>query len=103
MKNFRPLLLIVIAAACSVMFSFSAASSPTQITAEKPLRLGLIGLDTSHVTAFTQVLNDAARPDHIPGARVVAAFKGGSPDVESSATRVDKFTAELKDKSITAR
>ena len=62
------------------------------------LRVGLIGLDTSHVTAFTALLNDPANPDHIPGARVVAAFKGGSPDVEASATRVDKFTAELRDK-----
>jgi hypothetical protein len=34
----------------------------------------------------------------VPGARVVAAFKGGSPDVESSRTRVDNFAAELRDK-----
>ena len=58
----------------------------------------MIGLDTSHVTAFTKLLNDKSDPNHIPGARVVAAFKGGSPDVESSRTRIDRFTAELKDK-----
>src|SRR5688572_32946130 len=63
-----------------------------------PIRIGLIGLDTSHVTAFTALLNDASHADHVPGARVVAAVKGGSPDVEASATRVDKFTAELRDK-----
>ena len=63
-----------------------------------PIRLGIIGTDTSHVPAFTQMLNDPTRPDHVPGARVVAAFKGGSPDVESSRTRVDKFAAEIKDK-----
>ena len=50
------------------------------------IRVGLIGLDTSHAVAFTQLLNDPARPDHVPGARVVAAFKQGSPDVEASAT-----------------
>ncbi|HEX4945735.1 MAG TPA: Gfo/Idh/MocA family oxidoreductase [Blastocatellia bacterium] len=65
---------------------------------DKPLRLGIIGTDTSHVPAFTQMLNDPSRPDHVPGARVVAAFKGGSPDVESSRTRVDRFAAEIKDK-----
>jgi predicted dehydrogenase len=70
----------------------------TQPAPGKVLRIGLIGLDTSHVTAFTALLNDPANPDHIPGARVVAAFKGGSPDVEASATRIDKFTAELRDK-----
>jgi predicted dehydrogenase len=60
------------------------------------LRIGIIGLDTSHVIAFTKSLNDASSPDHVAGGRVVAAFKGGSPDVQASATRVDKFTAELQ-------
>jgi hypothetical protein len=44
------------------------------------------------------MLNDPNDPGHLPGARVVAAFKGGSPDVESSHTRVDRFAAELRDK-----
>jgi Oxidoreductase family, NAD-binding Rossmann fold len=61
------------------------------------IRVGIIGTDTSHVTAFTKLLNDKNDPAHVPGARVVAAFKGGSPDVEASRTRVDKFAAELKD------
>ena len=64
---------------------------------ERTIRIGLIGLDTSHTVAFTQLLNDPSRPDHVPGARVVAAFKGGSPEIEASATRIEKFTAELRD------
>ncbi len=64
----------------------------------KPIRLGIIGLDTSHVVAFTKVLNDSSSPDHVPGAVVVAAFKGGSPDVEASRTRLERFTTELRDK-----
>src|SRR5918996_5134034 len=68
-------------------------------TAQTPeIRLGIIGTDTSHVTAFTKLLHDKTDPNHVPGARVVAAFKGGSPDVEASRTRIDKFAAELKDK-----
>jgi Oxidoreductase family, NAD-binding Rossmann fold len=62
------------------------------------IRIGLIGLDTSHAGTFTQLLNDPSREDHIPGAHVVAAFKGGSPDIEASASRIEKFTAELRDK-----
>ncbi len=62
------------------------------------IRLGIIGTDTSHVIAFTQILNDSSSPDYVPGAKVVAAYKGGSPDVESSYTRVDKFAEELKTK-----
>jgi hypothetical protein len=61
-------------------------------------RLGIIGTDTSHAVAFTQILNDPAAPGHIPGARIVAAYKGGSPDVEASRTRVDKFAEELRTK-----
>jgi hypothetical protein len=59
------------------------------------LRVGLIGLDTSHVIAFTKALNDEKNKDHVPGARVVAIFKGGSPDIPSSANRVEGFTADL--------
>ncbi|HKQ73328.1 MAG TPA: Gfo/Idh/MocA family oxidoreductase [Blastocatellia bacterium] len=73
--------------------------SSRRTTAQTPeIKVGMIGLDTSHVTAFTKLLNDKSDPNHVPGARVVAAFKGGSPDVESSRTRIERFTAELKDK-----
>jgi hypothetical protein len=60
------------------------------------LRLGIIGTDTSHVVEFTKLLNDASNPDHVPGARVVAAFKGGSPDIANSHDRVEKFKTELQ-------
>lgn len=59
------------------------------------LRIGIVGLDTSHVIAFTKALNDPKNKDHIPGAKITAVFKGGSPDVKSSATRVDGFTKQL--------
>ena len=55
----------------------------------------MIGLDTSHVIAFTRILNDTSMADHVPGGKVIAAYKGGSDDVESSYTRVDKFTEQL--------
>lgn len=61
-------------------------------------RIGMIGLDTSHVTAFTELLNNPDHKDHVPGGRVVAAFKGGSPDIPSSANRVDGFTKQLQEK-----
>ncbi len=61
------------------------------------LRIGIIGLDTSHVIAFTKSLNGPAGADHVPGGRVVAAYKGGSPDLKASASRIERFTAELRD------
>jgi hypothetical protein len=62
------------------------------------LKLGIIGLDTSHVTAFTELLNNPNHKNHVPGAKVVMAFKGGSPDIESSASRVDGYTKTLQEK-----
>lgn len=73
-----------------------AVSIAAQGVAED-LRVGMIGLDTSHVGAFTKVLNDPKHPEHVAGAKVVAAYKGGSPDVESSAKRVDEYTKQLQD------
>lgn len=63
----------------------------------KPLRIGLIGLDTSHVPTFTKLLNDDSQQYHVPGGKVVAAFPGGSPDFARSWDRVEGYTAELRD------
>jgi hypothetical protein len=62
------------------------------------LRLGLVGTDTSHVTGFAAAFNDPASPQHVPGARIVAAYRGGSPDLPSSRDRIDNFTNQLKTK-----
>jgi predicted dehydrogenase len=62
------------------------------------LRIGLVGCDTSHATAFTQILNDPAAKNHVAGAKVIAAFKQSSPDIESSHSRVDEYEKQLKEK-----
>lgn len=62
------------------------------------LRIGLIGLDTSHVIAFTKLLNVVTEKDHIPGARVIAGYPGGSDDIDLSRNRVDGFTKDLREK-----
>jgi hypothetical protein len=63
----------------------------------KPLRAGIIGLDTSHVVAFTRVLNDPKAEGELAGIRVVAAYAGGSPDLPASRDRVAGFTRQLRD------
>jgi hypothetical protein len=62
------------------------------------IRIGMIGLDTSHVAQYLGILNDPKNKDHVPGGKIVAAFKGGSPDVESSRSRVDGFTKTAVEK-----
>ncbi len=62
---------------------------------EKLIRIGMIGLDTSHVVAFTGQINNNIEKY---GAKVVAAYPGGSPDIPASANRLDNFTNTLRDK-----
>ena len=64
---------------------------------EEVFRIGLIGLDTSHVIAFTREFHNPDAPEGLQGFRVVAGYKGGSDDIESSYTRVDGFTEQLRD------
>jgi predicted dehydrogenase len=64
----------------------------------KPLEIGVIGLDSSHCTLYTELWNNEEHPHHIPGVRVKTAFAGGSPDIPSSYSRVGTYTAELSDR-----
>jgi predicted dehydrogenase len=61
------------------------------------LRIGIIGCDTSHVIAFTETLNNPQAKGHVPGGKVVAAFRGGSLDIPSSANRVEEYSTKLKE------
>lgn len=66
------------------------ASSPAW--AAKELRAGIIGTDTSHVPQFVKIFQ--AHPEW--KVRVVAAFKGGSPDLPLSATRLEGFAKTIQ-------
>jgi hypothetical protein len=68
------------------------------VFAGEEMRIGIIGCDTSHAVAFTANLNNPQAKDHVPGGRIVAAFKGGSPDIPSSANRVEEYAKTLQEK-----
>ncbi len=76
---------------------FSSLLGLSSLHAKEPIRIGMIGLDTSHVPAFTKIINDPTSKNHVKGAKVVAAFKGGSPDIESSISRVEGYTKTLRE------
>ncbi|WP_054949758.1 Gfo/Idh/MocA family protein [Numidum massiliense] len=61
------------------------------------INIGIIGCDTSHVPAFTQLLNDTSAAHHVPGGKVVAAFPGGSPDFALSYTRIEGIANKLRE------
>ena len=60
-----------------------------------PLRAGIIGLDTSHVPAFTKLFNGAKAGSGLAGIRVVAGYPGGT-DIPASRDRVGKFTEQVR-------
>jgi predicted dehydrogenase len=91
------LLPIVISAA-----AFVSMLSVKNIQADEKavLRAGIIGLDTSHVTAFTQSMNAENASGPRAQVQIVAAFPGGSPDIASSRDRVDGFTKQLSEMGV---
>jgi glycerophosphoryl diester phosphodiesterase len=77
--------------------SLQAAESESPDWATKNIRVGLVGCDTSHATAFTRILN--SHPEW--RVRVVAAFPEGSPDMPAASMgRLSKFVDSLKKSKI---
>ena len=81
----------VVLALVSAALPLLAAEPPEWAT--KDVKAGIIGTDTSHVPAFTG--HFARHPEW--RVKVVAAFKGGSPDVRLSARLVEQFAKQLRE------
>lgn len=81
---------------CVAAFTVAAVVQAQDTSETKVIRFGIIGTDTSHATQFAKLLNHPDSKDHIPGGKVTHAFKGGSPDIPSSADRVEKYAEELQ-------
>ena len=73
----------------SALLTFAEASAQN-------IRAGIIGLDTSHVLAFSKTLNETPQKPEVMGCRMVAAYPKGSPDIESSVARVPEYTEKVK-------
>jgi hypothetical protein len=83
------------ALALALVSSADVAAQP----ATSALRVGLIGLDTSHGPAFTRLLHDASIPE-VAGFRVVAAYPYGSTTIESSYIRIPQYTEEIREHGV---
>jgi len=88
LKRLFPTLLLVTAA--SVAASAVADEPPRQI------RVGMIGLDTSHCLAFSELLNKAGDNPDLASCKVTLVYPKGSPDIESSVRRVPEYTVKIK-------
>lgn len=63
-------------------------------------RVGMIGLDTGHSTAFTSSLNDPLAGDKYNGYKLVAAFPNGTDNITEWKNRITEFTKEVQKQSV---
>ncbi len=81
---------------CATLMSPLVAAEENQ----KEIRIGIIGLDTSHATNFTKILNvgpkNPADAPKLAGLKVVAAYAPGSRDIPESYEKVPEYTEAVK-------
>ena len=83
MKN----ILFILVAFLSVSF---------RLYAQDVIKIGIIGLDTSHSTAFTELLNGDSDDKFVKEFEVVAAYPYGSKTIQSSYERIPGYIEEVK-------
>lgn len=64
--------------------------------AKEPIKIGIIGLDTSHAAAFAKLINGSPTPDWASDFRIVAAYPHGSKTIKSSYERIPRFTKAVE-------
>ncbi|MFT4412248.1 Gfo/Idh/MocA family protein [Fredinandcohnia humi] len=60
------------------------------------MKIGMIGLDSSHAVEFTRILHDASYDYYLGGAKIAAATPFYSTDLPLSYTRVQGFTDKIR-------
>jgi hypothetical protein len=79
-----------------VLLAAIFACVPSDAAHGQDLKLGILGTDSSHAVEFTRILNDPSAVDHVVGAKIVVAYRGGSPTLPFSRDRIVKFTETLQ-------
>lgn len=91
---------LVLVALLAPYASAQETDLPSSQATEKTLRIGVIGLDTSHVPAFTKAFNAKPADPEMMNCQVVVAYPHGSRTIESSYSRIPKYTKQLQDMGI---
>jgi hypothetical protein len=82
--------------ALTLLFSLTALQHA--MAKEGIIRAGIVGCDTSHVEAFTKLINNPDATGPFADVEVVAAWPGGSPDMKKeSMDRVPGYVKKLKE------
>ncbi len=63
---------------------------------DEKIKIGIIGLDTSHAPAFAKLFNTENSNPALSGFKVVAAYPQGSTDIQSSIDRIPEYTKQVQ-------
>ena len=66
------------------------------LSAQETIKIGIIGLDTSHSIAFTKLLNGESKNDKYSKFTIVAAYPYGSKTIKSSYDRIPGYIEQVK-------
>ena len=66
------------------------------LSLQAQMKIGIIGLDTSHATAFTKLLNGDDKKAEYNDFKIVAAYPYGSKAIESSFKRIPGYIEEVE-------
>ena len=80
--------------------SFCAAALLAAAVLAEDVKVGIIGIDTSHASAFTSLLNRPNKKPEHEGFRVVAAYQWGSRDIPSSVDRYPRFLKDMANNGV---
>ena len=64
------------------------------------MKIGIIGLDTSHSIAFTKFINGADKKEEYKDFQIVAAYPYGSKSIKSSYDRIPGYIEQVKEMGV---
>jgi len=70
---------------------------PTRARSADPIRVGVVSIDNYQALAFTELFHNPPQDNlDLRGLKVLAAWPGGSPDLEESFENVSRWKPYLK-------
>lgn len=84
--------------ALGLLLGFFLSGTASHLPAEEgqPLKFGVVGLDNYQAVAFTELFHSPKAQGDLAGIRVVAAFPGGSPDIQESVDSLAKWVPAME-------
>ncbi len=70
------------------------------LIAQAQIKIGIIGLDTSHSIAFTKFLNGKDKKEEFKDFTIVAAYPYGSKTIKSSYDRIPGYIEQVKEMGV---